>query len=65
MELLRRGITFFVIAYIIIIIFLFITNFFYLFSFPQHYPGITELDVEPYLEDEGTGILRYVQVNCS
>jgi len=49
----------------IFIIFLFIINFFYLFSFPQHYPGITELDIEPYLEDEGTGNLRYVQVNCS
>ena len=25
--------------------------------------GIAELDIEPYVEDEGTGELRYVQVN--
>lgn len=41
---------------------MFIKFYLHLFSFPQHYPGIIELNVEPYLEDEGTGDLRYVQV---
>jgi len=33
-------------------------------ALPQyHHLGITELGVGPYIEDEGTGDLRYVQVH--
>lgn len=49
-----------------VIIYLYLYFIFWLFiylAFPQIHPGITELDVEPYHEDEGTGNLRYVQVN--
>jgi excinuclease UvrABC helicase subunit UvrB len=60
-ELLRQGFFFSVITCIFIILLSSISSI-YLAS-PQHYPGITELDVEPFLEDEGTGNLRYVQVN--
>lgn len=31
-------------------------------ALPQYHLGITELGIGPYIEDEGTGDLRYVQV---
>jgi len=34
-------------------------------ALPQYHLGITELGVGPYIEDEGTGDLRYVQVHYS
>lgn len=45
----------FILQFIYIIIFL--------CDFLQYCSGIIEIGVEPYIEDEGTGDLRYVQVN--
>lgn len=62
-ELLRQGI--FLLLLLPVCLFIFFFNLllnFYVFS-PYH-QGIAELDIEPYVEDEGTGDLRYVQVNC-
>lgn len=62
MELLRRGI--FWVLFLAVYVSCFILQLFIHLAFSQYHLGITELDIEPYLEDEGTGDLRYVQVNC-
>lgn len=40
-------------------------NFQIVYAYTEYHLGITEVEVQPYDEDEGTGDLRYVQVKNS